>query len=279
MQGGLLFTSEPSSVTRYGHAFSAQFGQVLTSQEPWALPHPNAIRSQTGNLWHYRKSYDEIKAMQPPVKTGLISTLCSSKQMAYTAHARRHAFTQRLKTELPELELFGRGVRFIADKAEAIAPFKFHLAIENHISEHHWTEKLADAFLGYAVPIYCGCTNIFDYFPEDSLLHIDIDDFEGSLRAIQRLLSTEGEYERRLGAVIEARRRGLDEYNLPAMISRIIEGCEYSTSRNDIGGVIYNRRTMRVRHPADFFRFAGWRVGNFLRDIKYQIRSVLMPRR
>jgi len=46
----ILVTSEPSSVTRYGKAFAAQFGQVLTSQEEWALPHRNAIRSVTSGF-------------------------------------------------------------------------------------------------------------------------------------------------------------------------------------------------------------------------------------
>lgn len=271
----LLFTSEPSSVTRYGKHFAAQFGQILTSQEPWALPHPNAMRSQTGNIWHYKKSYDEIKAAQPPIKTELISTLCSSKQMPYTAHAQRYSFTQRLKREISELEVFGRGVRFIANKADAIDPYKFHLTIENHIAEHHWTEKLADAFLGYTVPIYCGCTNVYDYFPEDSLLHIDINDFDGSLRAIKTLLSTEGEYERRLDAVKEARRRVLDEYNLPAMISRIIENTELLKEKKQDGGVLYNRRRMRVRHPSEFVRFATWRISNFMQASRQTSRHII----
>lgn len=272
----ILFTSEPSSVSRYGRAFAAQFGYVLTSQEEWALPHPNAIRSQAGNIWHYGKSYEEVRAEQAPRKTRLFSTFCSAKQMAHTMHARRYAFTQRLKTELPELEIFGKGVRYIEKKADALDPYKFHLAIENHISPHHWTEKLADAFLGYTVPIYAGCTNIFDYFPEDSLIPIDINDFEGSLKTIRRILSTEGEYERRLEAVIEARRRVMEEYNLPAMLSRIIENAE-PASADVKKECIYGRRVMRARHPADFIRFAAWRIGNFLQSAKHRIDCMLKP--
>ncbi len=272
----ILFTSEPSSVTRYGKAFTAQFGYILTSQEEWALPHQNAIRSQAGNIWHYGRSYDDVKAAPVPKKTELFSTFCSAKQMAYTMHAKRFEFTQRLKAAIPELEIFGKGVRFIEKKSDAIDPYKFHLTIENHAGPHHWTEKLADAFLGYCVPIYCGCTNIFDYFPEDSLVQIDIKDFEGSLAMIQRTLSTEGEYERRLGAVKEARRRVIEEYNLPAMLSHIIEHAEPLPDDAE-KGVIYNRRFMRVRRPDEFVRFASWRITNFLRDMKYQIRSVLKP--
>jgi len=262
----ILVTSEPSSISRYGKAFAAQFGYILTSQESWALPHPNTVRSPTGNVWYYGKSYDEICREEPAPKTGLISTVCSSKQQAHTMHAQRYDFTQRLKARLPELEIFGHGVRYIEKKAEALDPYKFHLAIENHIAPHHWTEKLADAFLGYTVPIYCGCPNVFDYFPAESVIPIDIHDFEGSLETIRRVLTTEGEYERRLEAVREARRRVIEKYNLPAMISRIIENATPPLA--DAGkGAIYNRRIMRVRHPADLIRFASWRSQNFLQSI------------
>jgi len=262
----LLITSEPSAVTRYGRAFAGQFARVLTNQEEWALPHPNAIRSQTGNIWFYGKSYDEIAHSPPPVKTERISTVCSSKRQAHTMHARRYDFTWRLKKELPELEIFGHGVRFVEKKYQALDPYRFHLVVENQIAPHLWTEKLADAFLACTVPIYCGCPNVFDYFPEDSLIPIDIDDFDGALATIRDVLSRPGEYERRLPAVLEARRRVLEEYNLPAMLARIVTGGD--TPDREPGGVIYGRRVMRLRHPADFIAFACWKTGNALKKVR-----------
>jgi hypothetical protein len=262
----LLVTSEPSSITRYGKAFSAQFGHVLTSQEEWALPHPHALRSPTCNVWFYGKSYDEIVHAGPSPKTQMISTVCSSKQQAYTLHAERYDFTQRLKAELPELDIFGHGVRYIEKKAESLDPYKFHLAIENHIAEHHWTEKLADAFLGYTVPFYCGCPNVFDYFPKESIIPIDIRDVKGSIETIRQELADKGAYARRFEAVKEARRLVIEKYNLPAMLSRIIEGAE--TPKSDaIRGEIYRRRAMLMRHPVDFARFAAWRGRNFLQSV------------
>jgi hypothetical protein len=262
----LLVTSEPSSITRYGKAFAAQFGQVLTSQEAWALPHPHAIRSPTGNVWFYGKAYDEIIQAVPSPKTHLISTVCSSKQQAYTLHAQRYDFTQRLKAELPELDIFGHGVRYIEQKAESLDAYKFHLAIENHIAEHHWTEKLTDAFLGYTVPFYCGCPNVFDYFPKESIIPIDIRDSKGAMETIRQALTDEGAYERRFEAVKEARRLVIEKYNLPSMLSRMIEGAE--TSKRDAArGAIHSRRAMLMRHPADFVRFAAWRSKNFLHSL------------
>ena len=166
---------------------------------------------------------------------------------------------------MPELEIFGHGVRFVKNKSEALDPYKFHLVVENHIAQHVWTEKLADAFLAYTVPIYCGCPNVLDYFPRDSIIPIDISDFEGSLRTIQCTLAADGEYERRLEAVKEARRLVMYEYNLPAMINRIVTEADPADSAK--GGTIYCRQAMRVHHPADFIRFALWRTGNFLQKL------------
>ena len=51
-----------------------------------------------------------------------------------------------------------------------------HIAVENHIAPHHWTEKLSDSFLGYCLPFYIGCPNAADYFPEQSFIGLDIED-------------------------------------------------------------------------------------------------------
>ena len=133
-----------------------------------------------------------------------------------------------------------------------------------------WTEKLADAFLAYTVPIYCGCPNVLDYFPEDSIIPIDINDYEGSLKTIREILSTTGEYERRLNAVKEARRRVMYEYNLPAMLNKMITQSK-PTADNE-SGTIYCRQTMRARHPVDFARFTVWRTGNFLQKLASYFR-------
>lgn len=266
----LLLTSEPASVTQYGRAFAAQFAYVLTNQDESALPHPNAIRSQTGNIWYYGKSYAELTKEGPHHKTKLISTLCSAKQQKHTMHAKRYAFTEALKAELPELEIFGHGVRFIENKYEALDAYKFHLVVENHIGHDVWTEKLADAFLGYSVPIYCGCANVYDYFPKDSLIRIDIHDFEGSLRKIKEILETPDEYERRLYAVIEARRRVTEEYNLPAMLSCIIESAPEAAS-DEKPVILRGRKVVRARNPMELLRHARWNWRKILRRPQAEI--------
>ncbi len=250
----LLVTYEPSTIKNYGRGFVNQFGWVLSSQEPWAIKHPRVIASQTGYIWLYgstddRGSYDSLRRQSPPTKPFPISTVCSAKQMRHTVHHLRYQFTQRLKAALPELEVFGHGVRAIPDKADALDPFRLHLAVENHLCRHHWTEKLSDSFLGFCLPIYHGCPNAADYFPEESFIPIAIGDFDEAFERITRALRDD-EYTQRLPAIIEARRRILDHYALFPLLARLIE------ERHQIRGevplaphTIRSRRAIRHHDP------------------------------
>jgi hypothetical protein len=250
----MLTTTEPSSIKTYGRAFTRQFAWVLTSQEPWALPHPGRIFSQAANRWFYgigkqhEIPYDELLAATPPAKTKDISMVWSGKKQRHTWHRQRFQFMQAIRDALPELEVYGRGVRELDDKAETLDAFRYTIAIENHIGPHHWTEKLSDPFLGYCLPFYFGCPNAGEYFPPESFIPIDIRDVDGALRTIKAAIE-QGEYEKRLPAIIEARRRVLEEYNYFAVLAREIEARHQPRERSAKPMVILSRHQIRKRHP------------------------------
>ena len=255
-QNTMLITGEPSSITHYGKRFLAQFGHVLTGQEHWAIQHPGVIRRQPGLLWYYggsdeRGMYDHIVSTPPPKKTKTISTVCSTKAMRHTLHSQRLAFTKRLMADLPELEVFGYGMGHLDNKADAIDSYKYHLVIENHSCPHHWTEKLADAYLGYSLPIYFGCTNPGDYFPDESFVWIDIRNYDASLAKIRSLIAG-GEYEKRLPSIIEARRRILEEYATFPQAARLIEERFSASPVKTTEGLLLSRRMIRSKHPLDW---------------------------
>ena len=255
-QNTMLITGEPSSITHYGKRFLAQFGHVLTGQEPWAIRHPGVIRRQPGLLWYYggsdgRGTYDHLVNTRPPEKTKTISTVCSTKAMRHTMHAQRLAFTKRLMTDLPKLDVFGYGMGHLDNKADAIDPYKYHLVIENHSCPHHWTEKLADAYLGYSLPIYFGCTNLGDYFPEESFVWIDIRNYDAALAKIRSLIAGGG-YEKRLPSIIEARRKMLEEYATFPQAARLIEERFSASPVKTTEGLLLSRRMIRSKHPLDW---------------------------
>lgn len=251
----LLITTEPSSVKLYGKEFLAQFGRILTGHEPWIITHPGAIFSQPALRWYYgfgpkMRTYDEMVAHPPVDKTLDLATVCSSKQQRHTLHHTRYVFVQELKALLPEMDIFGHGVRFISDKAEALDPYRYHLAIENHVSEHHWTEKLSDAFLGLTLPFYYGCPNAADYFPPESYISIDINDVKGAAAVIKQAIA-DNEYEKRLPFIKEARRRVLEEYNMFAVVSALVRQNTPSPGASNPTGrdVIVSRSLLLRRRP------------------------------
>jgi hypothetical protein len=260
----LLVTTEPDSITKYGRAFCAQFAHVLTSQPLHSLTHPNRIYSHTGNLWFNDHSFEELEGQPFPGKVNNLSTVCSNKQQKYTLHKNRHDFCHWLKDQLPELEIYGHGTRYIEHKYEALDSFRFHLAIENYVGRHHWTEKLADSFLSGAFPIYYGCTNLEDYFPVESFLQIDIFKPEESLAKIRAVTEDKAFYSSRITALNEARYRVMYQHNLLFMIGKLVEE-NYNINRLQSGRPMYGRKQIRLKRPSEAVRHLSW---NFKRHFK-----------
>ena len=252
----ILLTPEPSSITVYGTDYLKQYGTVITFQEPWVISHPNVVFQYPGLVWYYGYSvnhgtyttYDELAAEQPE-KTRLISTVCSNRTGRVTLHSKRVSFTDRLKDDFADLDIFGHGVRPMDDKAEALRPYRYHIAIENHVAPHHLTEKLPDAFLGYTLPFYHGAPNAADYFPRDSFIPIDINDYQRASDIIRSHIAN-NEYEDRLPQIREARRRVLDEMNMFSIVDRQISRNGFQDAIFRDGSVLRNRSTMRIKNPA-----------------------------
>ena len=250
----LLVTSEPSSVKIYGDDYTRQFGAVLTSQPEWALPHPQRIYSQPALQWFYGVGsrtilpFDSI--LQPADKTRDVSMVYSPKAMRHTLHYHRAHFMRGLVQQMPELDIFGRETpRPLDDKADCLRDYRYHVAIENFVGAHHWTEKLADPFLGLTLPFYYGCPDAEAYFPADSFIRIDIHDPAGTLEIIRAAVAS-NEYEKRLPALIEARRRVMFDYNLFAVAAREIARLHRDGVQAEPGAAIVSRRAMRLSSPA-----------------------------
>lgn len=217
----VLFVSEPPEVRVYPPAFLKQFGVLVSPFRPWRYDAEVRIGQPCLN-WHFGVPTGEnapaldlaaLRAMTEPDKPGELSVICSSK--TFTCQQRRRlAFLEALKAQLGDrLIHFGRGFREISDKADAILPFKYHLVLENNTMPHFWTEKLADAYLGFAMPLYSGCPNLAEYFPKESFVSLDLRDIASAVRRVCELLEKDP-YASAKTAVAESRRRVIEDYNL-----------------------------------------------------------------
>ncbi len=268
----MLTTTEPSSISHYGKAFTGQFGCVLTSQEPWALPHRDRIHQQAGLIWLYGIGYEgeaqsfENMIKNPPIhKKHDLSLVFSEKKMRMTLHRKRFKFMQEMENHFPEMHIFGRsqGHTSLDDKTNALAPYRYSFALENHIEKHHWTEKLADAFLGLTLPFYAGCPNASDYFPEESFIPVSLKDPRGAVRVIKKAINA-GEYEKRLPAIYEARRRVLYQHNLFAVLAREIEKRHDPNRLSSNSAMVCSRHAVRAKSPF-----------NWLNDISGKVHAKL----
>ena len=217
-----LITYEPSSIKYFGRDYTDQFGLILTSHDAAVLPHPNRRDMPPVGIWYYGGLAQVNAHPQVPEKPDILSVFGSKKQQKHSLHLRRFEFLNEAVSEFGDLiSVYGNGFHRVEHKAEAIDSFKYHLAVENHIGPHHWTEKLSDAFLGYSLPFYVGCPNAAEYFPEDAFIPIDMRDTKKAVDTIRAAIA-DNAFEKRLPAIIEARRRVIEEYNLGNMIAKHI---------------------------------------------------------
>lgn len=211
------------------------------------------IRSYPMLAWHVDKSYDELKNIDVPVKTELISWITSNKEY-FPGHQNRMTFLDQVKESDLEIDLFGRGIKFIEDKWDGLAPYKYALAIENSSSRDYWTEKLADCFLSYTLPFYYGCNNIDDYFPKDSFIKIDITKPDEAFQIIRDAIA-HNEYEKRFTAICEAREMVLDKYNFFSVMEKEINKNKKEREEEKITIKAYERSFFK-KIESFFIRFS-----------------------
>ena len=217
----ILITVEPPSIKIYSRAYTSQFGTVLTTHSARDLPHPGHTLGRGCLEWLYIKPMQEILDQKEFPKTKMLSTICSAKQHTHTMHKKRYDLTRYLADRLPELDWFGHGIREIENKTVAMDDYKYHLCVENHLEPHHWTEKLSDAFVAMTLPFYAGDPLATECFPQESFIPIPLDNPQKALEIIRKAME-DGEYEKRLPAIREARRLVLEKYNMFAQTAAVI---------------------------------------------------------
>jgi hypothetical protein len=251
----IFVTAEPEAKRWYQPGFLAQFGLVVTPQR--RIDGLNVVHAQPALPWHVgiRRmrghggeqldedvavlGYDDLRTARPE-KTRELSVVCSAKD-GTDGQRLRLSLVERLQGHFgARLDWFGRGIRPIEDKWDAVAPYRFHLSLENTAEPDYWSEKLSDAYLGGAFPLYWGCPNIANYFAADSFLPIDPADVAGTIALIERVLS-EGITPAREAAVARARTQVLERYNLFPTIAALLERCPDG-----------DPRTVRLRPEREF---------------------------
>lgn len=275
-QNTVLLTTEPRSVLVYPQQYIRQFGMVCSCQED--MKHPNLVLGPAILPWFvgfteakdgicsYSLDYDGLMESPTPEKTKLISVITSNK--AFTqGHLDRIHFVEKLKERYGDkIEVFGRGYRDFDDKWEILAPYKYHISIENSSQPYYWTEKISDCFLAETFPFYHGCTNLSDYFPKEAFQPINILDFDRTAEIIDRLIADDV-YEKRKDLLSECKQKVLGEYNLFNYVAALCDRLDASLPKEDI--VLQPCRSMQNWH-----NFYNYTIARNLLKWKLKIKGI-----
>ncbi len=227
----ILMISEPKSVVKYPQKYVNQFATFCSCQEgvkhrnviymPPALPWFVGIMKKAGRTI-FSLDYDYLKSNPFPPKTKLISVITSNK--AFTkGHQDRINFVEKLQAYYGEsLDIFGRGFNDFDDKWDVLSPYKYHIALENSSSKYYWTEKISDCYLTGTYPIYFGCTNIEDYFPQEAYKTIDINDFDEAIHIINKTIK-KNEFEKNIPSLERCKDLVLEDYNIFEQIVLVLD--------------------------------------------------------
>lgn len=226
----VLIASESVALKKYPKFFTDQFHYIISSQE--RIKHPQLILDIQGffpwltGLSYYENSFKDSKIPRMDLdyyashsfkKNKELSIICSAKRST-PGHKKRYEFVHQLYNALNgNIDWFGTGINKIKDKHDAIAPYKYHITIENTSEKNHFTEKIADVFLCETFPIYHGCTNLKEYFDPRSFVGIDINYPEKAINTIKMTIKNKL-YEQNKKQIELSKELVLNKYNLFAII-------------------------------------------------------------
>jgi hypothetical protein len=215
---------------RYDLAAEHSFVSRFYTSSPSLLERDGIYRPSPPYVhFHVGKTWDFLSSAQPPEKTINLGIIASDVN-DIEGHRRRQAFLERLDASGIDCAIWGRGQSlrrfrnyrgFAPSKWRVHASCRYSIVIENSISPIYWSEKIADALLAYSLPLYCGCSNLDSFLPEESFIRINISE-PACIDHIQQIVEADS-YTDRLPAIESARRLLLNRENLYAFLDRELE--------------------------------------------------------
>lgn len=233
----ILILGEPSPMHTITADYANQFGILVSPYDiegfrgswfpshpglPWMIGRPRSTNQLV--------PYADLVNLPVPSKIPELSVVVSNKAF-HEGHRLRLRFVDHLRQRLGNrLHIFGRGIREIEDKADAILPYAFHLSLENASEPNYWSEKLSDALLGYAFPLYAGCPNVHDWLPENCLRSIDLGNFEQAADDVVNFME-HNDFESLLPHILAGREAIVQRETVFHVVARAIEANPVNADR------------------------------------------------
>lgn len=170
------------------------------------------------------------------IKTKNVSTFVSTRGLDHQEFDKDCLYPDRinlmkyLTNNIKSIDYYGWENKLNGDilsapkKFEKIKDYRFSLAIENSSEKFYVSEKFYDCILTNTIPIYYGCKNIKEYWPENGYILLDnITDYDYIKEKINYILENSEEiYEKMLPELLKIKERYFKEFNIIKKIKKIV---------------------------------------------------------
>lgn len=150
-------------------------------------------------------------------KTRHMSLIASGKR-DHAGHQLRHRLVEHVQAEGRDVTVLGRGYAPFDAKSDGLAPYRFSVVIENIREKNYFSEKLVDAVLCEAVPIYWGCPNIGEFIDTKGMIICETE--EDVQRAIAA--ASEAQYDQLAPALRAAKQQAASFVDLERRAAEIL---------------------------------------------------------
>ncbi len=145
-------------------------------------------------------SYDNLKSY----RFNKSKTISSSITKINFDYGDKCTYKSRFKLlneliKLNDIDFFGFG-SVSGERKDSLTQYYFNISIENSYEKNWITEKFYDNILCETIPVYFGCSNIKEIYPEDGYILIDdIEDLDSIKKIINEIkLNTKEIYEQKI---------------------------------------------------------------------------------
>jgi hypothetical protein len=180
------------------------------------------------NDWNYNNVINNENVKTKNISSVVTKLNSDSYDEEGSTYKIRHDLTDFLIKNLNFVDFYGgwgdsNNCKGSNLKIDAVKNYKFCIAIENQFTKNWITEKFYDSILNNTIPIYYGCTNIKEIFPENGYILIeDIHDFESVLSQIQEIEKNADKiYNELMPNLLKIKERYFSEFNPLKLINNL----------------------------------------------------------
>ena len=246
-KNSLLIACEPPSIHFYPQEYINQFEYVICPDVN--IKHKNKIKITPFFPWHIGQNRNSslvnkninFKSLfhKKFNKKKKISVIQSHKISCKEHEIRKKIIDTIVQEFQSEIDVYGTGFKkeVISDKINVLADYHYHICIENFFSNDFWTEKLSDPLIARTNPIYLGCQNLNQYFPDNFILLKDFD-MKHNLKILEEILKKNNHefyFEK-------SRMLLFEKYNMLTFLSKFIEK---NFSQETMQKVFYQERRFK----------------------------------